>query len=156
MAKTKSKAVSRHKDNSRRSSTCTLFDDAEIISTYSRRQAIEDGVLVDLRQGELNDLINDAGFRWPIACTSTVFFACIDLTPVARQAGNDIGGRLWDILQVMRHAVRKNGSEPTTELFFDVLVVRDRTKPTLTKLKVVAGPDDDGRPCLTVMFPDED
>src|SRR5262245_4121103 len=73
-----------------------LFDDAEVISTYSRRQAIEDGVLVDLRQGELNDLINEAGFRWPIACTSTVFFECIDVTPAARRAGNDIKGRLWD------------------------------------------------------------
>jgi hypothetical protein len=94
--------------------------------------------------------------NFSLPCTSSVFFECIDVTPAARQAGNDIKGRLWDILQVMRHAVRKNGSEPTTGLFFDVLVVRDRIKPRLTKLKVVAGPDDDGRPCLTVMFPDED
>jgi hypothetical protein len=34
-----------------------LFDDADVISTYSRAQAIEDGVLVDLRQGELEELV---------------------------------------------------------------------------------------------------
>jgi uncharacterized protein DUF6573 len=149
-----SKATSQQKDNSR--PTFTFTDDAEIISTYSRRQGIEDGVLVDLHQGELNDLINEAGFRWPIACTSTVFFECIDVTPAARRAGNDIKGRLWDILQTMKNAVRRIGEQTTPELFFDVLVVRDRIQPTLTKLKVVAGPDDYGRPCLTIMFPDED
>jgi hypothetical protein len=134
----------------------SFFDEAEIISTYSRRQAIEDGVLVDLRQGELNDLINKAGFRWPMACTSTVFFECIDVTPAARRAGNDIKGRLWDILQTMKNAMRRTGNQPTTELFFDVLVIRDRMQQTLTKLKVVGGPDDYGRPCLTIMFPEED
>jgi uncharacterized protein DUF6573 len=155
MAK-QSKAVSRHKDNSRPSCTSTLFDDTDIISSYSRGQAIEDGVLVDLRQGELNDLLNEAGFRWPMASTSSVFFECIDVTPAARRAGNDIKGRLWDILQTMKNAMRRTGNTLTTELFFDVLVVRDRIQPTLTKLKVVAGPDDYGRPCLTIMFPEED
>ena len=38
----------------------------------------------------------------------------------------------------------KTGEEPTTRLLFDVFVVRDRIRPTLTKLKVVAGPDDNG------------
>jgi hypothetical protein len=41
-------------------------------------------------------------------------------------------------------------------LFIDVLVVLDRIRPTLTKLKVVAGPDDLGRPSVMIMFPDED
>jgi uncharacterized protein DUF6573 len=73
-----------------------------------------------------------------------------------RQAGNDIKGRLWDILQIMKNALRRTGNTPTTEVFFDVLVVRDRVQPSLTKLKVVAGSDGYGRPCLTIMFPDED
>jgi hypothetical protein len=34
--------------------------------------------------------------------------------------------------------------------------VVDRQKPTLVTLKAVAGPDDDGQPCLTLMLPEED
>jgi len=34
----------------------------EVISSYSRAQAIDDGVLVDLMQGELASLVREAGF----------------------------------------------------------------------------------------------
>ena len=97
--------------------SASQFDDAEIISSYSRRQAIEDGVLVDLRQGELYDLISEAGFLWPMACTSTVFFECIDVTPAARRAGNDINGRLCDILQTMKNAMRRRVTSPQRKCF---------------------------------------
>jgi hypothetical protein len=133
-----------------------LFEHADIISAYTRRQAIEDGVLVDLGQGDLRKLVREAGFIWPMTCTSTVFFECIDVTPAARRAGDDVKGRLWDVLWMLKQAVSRRRGQPLTEILFDVLVVRDRITPTLTKLKAVAGPDDDGAPCLTIMFPDED
>jgi len=44
-----------------------------------------------------------------------------------------------------------------TETYAEGLpILRDRVQPSLTKLKVVAGPDDYGRPCLTIILPDED
>lgn len=133
-----------------------LWDGATIISTYTRRQAIEDGVLVDLRQGDLDRLAREAGFLWPIAATSTVFNECIALTPSAVRALNDIEGRLWDVLWMLKQAITRHRAQPMTELFFDVLVVTDRLTPTLTKLKAVCGPDDDGEPCVTIMYPEED
>lgn len=134
----------------------SFWDGAEVISSYSRQQAIEDGVLVDLRQDELDALARQAGFLWPIACTARVFAECIDLTPAAKAAGNDLKGRLWDVLTMFKFAITKRRGQPLSVLTFDVLVVRDRVRPTLTTLKAVAGPDDHGNPCMTIMFPDED
>ena len=64
----------------------TFLDYADIIHAYTRRQAIEDGVLVDLRQGDLESGGRQGGFLWPIACTSTVFHECIQVTPAAARA----------------------------------------------------------------------
>jgi len=55
----------------------------------------------------------------------------------------------------MKRAIQTSG-RPTDTVYFDVLVVIDRMKPTLTKFKAVCGPDDDGRPCITIMYPHED
>jgi uncharacterized protein DUF6573 len=131
-----------------------LFDDAEIIHSYSRAQAIEDGVLVDLRQGELEELVAQAGFKYPVACTSTVFASCIDLTPAAKRACNDIKGRLWDILWMLKCAIRTSRS--TDRITFTVRVVRDRVRPTPTELVAVCGPGDTPEPVITIMFPGED
>lgn len=47
-----------------------LFGD--VIHTYTRAQAIDDGVLVDLMQNELGD-VSRQHYKFPIACTHAVF-----------------------------------------------------------------------------------
>ena len=131
-----------------------LFDDADVISTYSRAQAIEDGVLVDLRQGELEELVQQAGFKYPVACTVEVFSECVKLTEAAERAGNDIKGRLWDILWMLKVAIKT--ARNTDRINFKVLVVRDRVRPTMTDLVAVCGPGDDMEPVITIMFPGQD
>jgi hypothetical protein len=131
-----------------------MFQDAEVIHSYSRAQALEDGMLVDLRQDELDEVARNAGFRYPIACTDTVFFSCVDVTPAAARAGNDMKGRLHDVLWMLKLAIRR--AEKTDRIAFQVAVVRDEPRPTLTELVAVCGPDDDGEPVITIMFPGEE
>lgn len=131
-----------------------LFDDAEVIHTYTRAQAIEDGVFVDLGVGDFAQLVKDAGFKHPVAVTAEVFASCIDLTPAAKRACNDIKGRAWDVLYMLSRAIRAAGDK--TEILFGVWVVRDRVRPTLTQLKAVCGPGDRGEPVITIMFPEQD
>jgi len=56
-----------------------LWSDADFIDIYTRRQAIEDGVLVQLSgpgyQGDpwVPAMVAEAGFRYPVAMTATVF-----------------------------------------------------------------------------------
>jgi hypothetical protein len=125
------------------------------ISTYTRAQAIEDGELVDISAGELAPLVREAGFRVPVACTRAVFDSCIALTPAARRACNDVRGRAWDVLHMLRLAVRASGGG-TDRLTFAVRVVRERVRPTPTTLLAIIGPGDDGAPVMTIMFPGED
>lgn len=127
----------------------SLFADADIIHTYSRAQAIEDGVLVELDA----KTCKEAGMRFPVAVTRSVFESCIALTPKAEEMGCDVVGRTWDVLTMLKHTIRKaEGSE----LAFEALVVRDRKHPTLTQLAAVCGPGDNMEPVITISFPGED
>ena len=49
----------------------------EPIAVYSRKQAIEDGVLVDLMQPETVGLVREAGFKFPVAMTAGTFAATV-------------------------------------------------------------------------------
>jgi hypothetical protein len=125
------------------------------IYVYTRAQAIADGVLVSLAKAdnpELGALCEEAGFRAPIAMTCEVFAECIELTPAAQRACNDVKGRLWDVLSMLRHAMRRR--QP--EFLFSVNVVRQSVQPTWTQLKCILGPGDDGEPVITIMWPEQD
>lgn len=137
------------------------------ISVYTRQQAIEDGVLVDLMQTDTGtgecygDMVREAGFKFPVAMTATAFAAVvwpID-DPVAdawlESKCQDIKGRLWDVLWMLKMAVRHGGES----LLFKLYVIRHDVKPRgrrLTTLKSVCGPGDNGEPVITVMLPSED
>ena len=127
---------------------------AEVISVYTRKQAIEDGVLVDLRQGDLEEVVKNAGFKYPVACTAEVFHECIELTEAAKRAGNDIKGRLWDVLFMLSMAIKTTRN--TTRIAYKLNVVRDRVRATPTELVAVCGPGDEGEPVITIMFPGQD
>jgi len=133
----------------------TFWEDADVIASYTREQAIEDGVLVDLRANhEHNKLVNEAGIRLPLACTARVWSECIAMTPAAEKAGNDVKGRLWDVLWMFATAAHL--ARAADRCAFKLYVVRDKAKPTLTTLHAHIGPGDDGAPVLTFMFPEED
>ncbi len=55
------------------------------ISVYTRRQAIEDGILVDCTQDELGRDAEEAGMRYPIAMTATAFGKVVWPTSICRR-----------------------------------------------------------------------
>lgn len=127
----------------------------ELAHSYTRKEAIADGVLVDLMDGELGVLVNQAGFKFPIAMTATAFKSFVELTPAAKRAGHDMKGRLWDILTMFKLAIRQSKPGEQT-LFFEFRAITDTHHPTRCKMKSVIGPDDGGAPCITLMLPEED
>ena len=64
-----------------------LWEGAEIIDAYTRREAIEDGILVQLSglgyQGDpwIPAIVAEAGFRYPVAMTTTAFCAVPTISP---------------------------------------------------------------------------
>lgn len=123
------------------------------IHTYSRAQAFADGELVDLSGLFIQD-VREAGIKYPLACTRAVFAECIELTPAAKRACNDVKGRLWDVLSMSRFAMRRTTSNQA-KVYVHLRVVRKRVRPTPTVLKLVVSGGDDGEPVLTLMFPEE-
>jgi hypothetical protein len=132
-----------------------IWADAEIISACSRRQLIEDGELVDLMQGETAALVSAAGFRVPIAITSTAFFQWIDPSEQDRRDGQSINGRLWDLLSVLGAKIRSPGGRDTDRIHFDLSVWKDGRFQT-AKLWSHIGPGDTPAPVMTIMLEGED
>lgn len=122
-------------------------DDWPVIFAYTRAQAIDDGVLVDV-----SEMAREAGFRYPVALTAAVWQAYVAVPEAV--PWQDENGRLWDILTVLRVACSRYPE--TAELRFSVLVQNDSHPPRPVQLKACCGPGDQAEPVLTVMLPDED
>ena len=121
--------------------------DWEVIASYSRRQALDDGLLVDA-----SNVACEAGIRYPVALTRCVFERCVTVPPGV--PGQDLEGRLWDVVWMLSCAIRqKPGGR---EIRFGVFVKNDLQAARRVELKAVCGPDDDLSPCITVMAPEED
>ena len=54
-----------------------MFEDANLISVYTRAQAIEDGTLINLTDATDRDGRRLSPFKWPVAMTATAFGATI-------------------------------------------------------------------------------
>ena len=121
----------------------------EVIHAYTRAQAIEDGVLVDL-----SDLAREAGFRFPVAVTQGVW-AVLNPTKELEAAGQDMAGRAWDMLAILSHGIRS--ASRTDEVRFAPLFMREPgQKAELVEMWAKCGPGDDAEPVITVMLKGED
>ena len=126
-----------------------IWKDAEVISAYTRAQAIEDGVLVDL-----SDLAREAGFKFPLAVTQGVW-AVLNPMKELEAAGQDMTGRAWDMLTILRHAIR--GASRTDEVCFAPLFLQEPgQKVVAVEMLAKCGPGDDSEPVITVMMKGED
>ena len=116
--------------------------------SYSRSNAIEDGMLVDV-----TTTASEAGFNYPVALTRGVWDQYVEVPEGVE--GQDQNGRLWDILNMLNFAI-KSRKESESSLIFSVHVRNNNRKPKPVRLKSVCGPGDDLKPAITIMLPDED
>jgi hypothetical protein len=132
----------------------------EPIAVYSRRQAIEDGVLVDL-----SEVITPCPFKYPVAMTRAASAATIeaggewklegDSETLTLPGGQDIKGRTWDVFMTLLATIRAGGS--TDRVTFAVLVdTHSNGRKTRVGLNSICGPGDDAAPVITIMLPAED
>jgi len=122
----------------------------EVIYSYTRKQAIADGVQIDV-----SATAREAGIRFPVFITRTAFDAYVTVPP--NVTGQDEAGRLWDIVWMLRFAILKS-SPAKTRLPFALYVRNDDRAARLVKLIAMCGPldMDDPQPAITIMLPDED
>jgi hypothetical protein len=122
----------------------------DVIYSYTRSQAVADGVQV-----EVTKTAQEAGIRFPVFLTRAVYDAYVIVPPGV--TGQDEAGRLWDIITMARFAILR--SRPGCDRLPVALYVRnDNRRPRLVRLTAVCGPldMDDPQPAITIMLLDED
>jgi hypothetical protein len=122
----------------------------EIISSYSRAQALEDGELVAADP----KLADEAGIRWPVALTRALWAEAVEVNARDREYGQDVTGRLWDVLWLFAVAVRTRRFAEDT--FVYAVMVQKGRQLERVRIKAHVGPGDKGEPVITLMLPDED
>lgn len=129
----------------------SMFEGFEVVHTYTRAQALEDGTLVDVTQ-----TAREAGFRLPAALTRAVWEECVAWPE--DDGGQDEKGRLWDVLVMAVNAARQAARQSARErVWFEVMVVpQGRTEAVKRTLTLHIGPGDRAEPVATVLFPGED
>ena len=122
----------------------------DVIYSYTRSQAVADGVQV-----EVTKTAQDAGIRFPVFLTRSVYEEYVAVSPAVTP--QDEAGRLWDLLRMTRLAIlrRRPGCH---RLPFALYVRNDHHLPILVKLIASCGPldIDDPQPAITVHLPEED
>lgn len=121
----------------------------EVIHSYSRAQAIDDGVLVDV-----STVAREAGFRVPVAITRTAWIAYVEVpTEKLKGEGQSEEGRLWDVLWMASLEARRDKNRDHC-----LFSLRVRLKEGLRRvqLQLHIGPGDNAEPVATIMLPEED
>lgn len=116
----------------------------DVIHSYTRTQAIEDGVLISLDQ-----LAHEAGFKIPLAVTSGVWDI---IAPEPMPSSQDWRGRAWDLLTMLRHAIRHARDGADRVDFAPLFVSTSGNVPEPVPMSAHCGPGDDGEPVITVML----
>jgi len=126
--------------------------EAEIIYTYTRAEALTDGVLIDVSAMAL-----EAGFCFPTAITAALH---AELTPNQRECsyGQSYEGRLWDVLFMAQLAARRAICDSQTAFSVNLAVCsgkRSRLRMRLLNLWLVIGPGDEHEPVITIGFAED-
>jgi len=126
-----------------------MNDEFEVISRYTRADAIADGVLIDVTA-----TAKEAGIKYPTAVTQAVFEQYIRVPDGVRD--QDEAGRLWDLLWMLRIAIRQTASN-TDSLRFPVAVKQTESAgPVPVSLKALCHAGDEGEPVVTILLQEED
>lgn len=132
------------------------FDDFDVVHTYSRAQAIADGVLIDVTNATDSTGRRVSPFKFPVAFTSAAYAETVARggkwvnKELILPRGQDAIGRLWDVFSMLLFAIRR-AKTSTSVIHFTVKV-----SGRLVHLKSICGPGDTPAPVLTIMLPNED
>jgi hypothetical protein len=129
----------------------------EVIHSYTRAQALADGVLHPVP----DSILREAGIRLPVAVTAAVWADCVAWTVADNEVtGNyqDQSGRLWDLVWMTRLAIMSNQGDPSRVVVPLYRVPRGQFLGSAEPIQVIAvcGPGDHAEPVITVMGVDED
>ncbi len=120
-----------------------------IVHSYTRADAIADGVLVDLTAAYPEEC---RLYRYPVACTAAVW-SLVDQAVTNRRHFNDEAGVVWDILYMPQKGII---ARPDAQTVLFQVVITGSGKKKIHTMKAVCGPGDNLEPVISIMLPSED
>lgn len=127
--------------------------DFTVIHTYTRTQAIADGMLIDI-----TPMAAEAGIALPTVVSANLYHGHVVPPTNTLDLGQSIEARLWDVLMVLRASARQ-AEEYRIEFPVDFVSGRRANGfPTVETARVTAmvHPGDAGEPVITIMLPGDE
>lgn len=125
------------------------MDDWPIIFSYTRAQAIADGVLIDVTAHAA-----EVGFKVHTVVTDHLYGDYIVPPAGLEGEGQSIEGRLHDLL--FRTLLAAKAIRDSDRVEFDVLFLMAPRRWDTAHVVAVIGPGDQGEPVMTIMLPEDD
>jgi len=125
-----------------------------VISSYSRAQALADGVLVDV-----SITAKEAGVKFPCAMTSEAHAQFVEWSEHdTKRKGTcqDEAGRLWDVVWMLRCAAKRSEGDKIDFVLFVVPREGRGILPRRRTLHATIGPGDTMDPVITIALPGQD
>lgn len=123
-------------------------DDFEYIFSYSRHDAIEDGVLVDVTQ-----YAKELGIKLETVFTRSLMEAVLDIPQ--SHSYQDERARCHDILFIALLALKKIIKDKEPQGSFQVHLHTSNEEDSPKLLIISLHDDDHGKPCITIGFPED-
>lgn len=125
------------------------MDDWPIIFSYTRAQAIADGVLIDVTAQAA-----ELGFKVHTVVTDHLYSKYV-LPPTGLEGeGQSIEGRLHDLL--FRTLLTAKSIRDIDRAEFDVLFLMKPGRWDTVRVLAIVGPGDHGEPVLTIILPEDE
>lgn len=119
-----------------------------VISCYTRQDALDDGMFVDVTETG-----KEAGIKVPVSVTSNLYHTHIVPTEAQKANGQSMEGRLWDVLNMVAACGRGIvGKMDGNMAIFEVLF--SGKKITLWAFIEGTSPTDPS-PAMTIMLPSD-
>ena len=123
-----------------------MDDEWEIVHSYTRQQAIKDGVLI-----ECNSLAKEAGYKVPVAITVELDVKYLE--NFQGGTGQSREGRLWDVLMVLLFKIKEGGGEDNILLFQVTFQMKEGMIDVTLRAEI--GPGDNSEPVMTIGLPND-
>lgn len=121
----------------------------DIVYSYTRKQAIEDGVLIDV-----TETAKEAGFVIPVAVTNGLYSEYLEPSQSLKERGQSVNGRLWDVLFMLY--LKIHNCPKANTVIYKVAFEKENGCTADVNLKAVIDGGDNGSPVLTIMKENED
>jgi hypothetical protein len=126
-----------------------MEDNFRLIYSYTRRQALDDGVLIDV-----TPQARQTGFKVHVAVTDHLYHGYIIPPEGLEGHGQSIESRLHDVLWMVLVAIKQSLDSDRVETEVRFLMAPGRQE--VVSIVAVIGPGDAGEPVLTIMLPGDD